>query len=259
MNRTYRTDGTWHRRSGPNGAIAGLLPYSPSRDTGVIAWYDASDSSTITISTGVSEWRDKSGNGNHATQATGANQPTYLTNDFNGLNVVSFNGSTHRLAHTYAQSASNFSIFAVVNANYQTGFRGIYSTAGATTTQSALYSRLSTSNSWGASNSTTERAATNVVMGMGWHIIGFTRTTSGFFYLNANSDGSLSTDCTGQATGHIGGISGQEFSGKIGEIVVWNSSISGTRENPLGYLAHKWGLTRFLGSTFTYKYSIPPQ
>jgi hypothetical protein len=43
-------------------------------------WLDASDPSTITYATGVSSWRDKSGRGRNATQATGANQPTYAAN-----------------------------------------------------------------------------------------------------------------------------------------------------------------------------------
>ena len=40
-------------------------------------WLDASDASTITSTGGlVSEWRDKSGNSRHATQATSAYQPS---------------------------------------------------------------------------------------------------------------------------------------------------------------------------------------
>jgi hypothetical protein len=54
-------------------------------------WLDASDLNTITlVSTGVSEWRDKSGNGRHASQATAASRPTYTSNKitFDGTNDV---------------------------------------------------------------------------------------------------------------------------------------------------------------------------
>lgn len=41
-------------------------------------WLDAADAGTVTLNgTTVSQWRDKSGNGNNATQSTAANQPTY--------------------------------------------------------------------------------------------------------------------------------------------------------------------------------------
>jgi len=54
------------------------------------AWYDASDSSTVTTSVNnVTEWRDKSGSNNHLTPPT-AIYPTYNTRTHNGLNVVDF-------------------------------------------------------------------------------------------------------------------------------------------------------------------------
>jgi hypothetical protein len=53
-------------------------------------WYDAGDPSTITYATGVSSWRDKSNRARHATQATGASQPTYTPV---GPPRVSFSGN----------------------------------------------------------------------------------------------------------------------------------------------------------------------
>ena len=42
-------------------------------------WLDATDSSTVTVATGVSQWDDKSGNGFNATQGTATEQPAYTT------------------------------------------------------------------------------------------------------------------------------------------------------------------------------------
>ena len=55
----------------------------PSGINGLKLWLDASDSSTITKdgSNKVSQWSDRSGNNNHATQGTAANQPTLGTNE----------------------------------------------------------------------------------------------------------------------------------------------------------------------------------
>jgi hypothetical protein len=61
-------------------------------------WLDASDTATITESGGdVSQWNDKSGNGNNVSQATGINQPKTGTRTQNGLNVIDFDGTNEFL------------------------------------------------------------------------------------------------------------------------------------------------------------------
>lgn len=72
--------------------------FDPKKINGLEAWYDASASDTITTATGVSQWDDKSGNGNNATQATGANQPATGSNTLNGRNVLTFDGSNDNLS-----------------------------------------------------------------------------------------------------------------------------------------------------------------
>jgi len=58
-------------------------------------WYDASDSSTITeTSNRVSQLDDKSGNGYHLVQATGADQPLTNSVTLNSLNGLFFDGTT---------------------------------------------------------------------------------------------------------------------------------------------------------------------
>ena len=59
--------------------------------TDLTLWLDASDASTITESGGlVSQWDDKSGNGNHVINTTASTQPDYLTTGWNGKPTVSF-------------------------------------------------------------------------------------------------------------------------------------------------------------------------
>lgn len=69
--------------------------FDPSIVSGLYAWFDAADISTIADAGGgaVSQWNDKSGNGNHATQATGTRQPTTGARTLNGRNVLDWDGS----------------------------------------------------------------------------------------------------------------------------------------------------------------------
>ncbi len=55
---------------------------NPSQIAGLQAWYSAEDSESITLNgSDVSQWNDLSGNGNHAVQATEAQQPPYNATD----------------------------------------------------------------------------------------------------------------------------------------------------------------------------------
>jgi hypothetical protein len=54
-----------------------------------VAWWDASDASTVTTSGGaITDWADKSGNGWTLSQATSSQRPTYDTAAINGLNAA---------------------------------------------------------------------------------------------------------------------------------------------------------------------------
>ena len=71
--------------------------FTPRSISGLALWLDASQSSTVTIGTGVSEWRDAAGGSIKATQAIGNNQPAYQTAAQNGKNAVYFDGSNDNL------------------------------------------------------------------------------------------------------------------------------------------------------------------
>jgi hypothetical protein len=85
----------------------------------IALWLDAADLSTISVTTGVSTWRDKSGNQRHFTQGTGGTQPTLTPNGLNGRNVLSFNGSqwltsvNTAATWNFLHNANGSSVFAV--------------------------------------------------------------------------------------------------------------------------------------------------
>lgn len=80
-------------------------PWTPANISGLAAWYDAQDADTITESLGsISQWDDKSGNGRHASQGTGSQQPTYNTTDadMNGFPSVGRDGDVLKRLQTAA-------------------------------------------------------------------------------------------------------------------------------------------------------------
>ena len=91
-------------------------------------WLDASDLSTITVATGVSEWRDKTGKGVNAVQATGANQPTYSATSFFGRPGITFDGVNDNMSISTTagrnQTHGVFWVFQRIGAGTDTGGAG---------------------------------------------------------------------------------------------------------------------------------------
>ncbi len=66
-------------------------------------WYDAADTSTISVSTNaVTQWNDKGSAGFNLTQGTAANRPTSGVSTLNGLNIITFDGGDNLLNTTKA-------------------------------------------------------------------------------------------------------------------------------------------------------------
>ena len=66
-------------------------------------WYDAADTSTISVSTNaVTQWNDKGSAGFNLTQGTAANRPTSGVSTLNGLNIITFDGGDNLLNTTQA-------------------------------------------------------------------------------------------------------------------------------------------------------------
>jgi len=231
-------------RSRGGAAISSTPPaFSPTDIAGIQLWLDSSDASTITeVAGAVSQWDDKSGNTRHAIQATGANQPITNSRTINSVNVLDFNGTTHRMASTFGATLTQPStIFSV----------GVFDT-----NNGYFYDGLTTSNRHGYGHSTVN---TRVFMFGGLEVFLATsqvltpqiatsifNTTSSLTYRNGVSL------LSGNAGSHtLQGLSiGSRFApsdylnGAIGEIIIYNSALSATDINRVGnYLASKWGIT----------------
>lgn len=85
-----QSDGAGAREA--TATVAGSQNFSPDLDAGLLGWWDASDTATLTDTAGaVSAWADKAGSG-ALEQSNPSLQPTTGSRLLNGLNVVDFDG-----------------------------------------------------------------------------------------------------------------------------------------------------------------------
>jgi hypothetical protein len=241
-------------------------------------WLDAADLSTISTGTGVSELRDKSGNGRHVTQGTGGTQPTLTPNGLNGLNVLSFNGSQY-LTSPAAVSTWNFlhntggsSIFAVWKAGNSSDPNALYALMGTNAVASsnigtyiafddrasvprnnAVLAQVSGGGSASVSAASADNlmpANTPVILS---HVIdpnngtaanrSFVRVNRTLSQINVNTAAPSASNASFALQIGAGGNNVLPLVGYIAEIVVLASVASTTvRQQIEGHLAWKWGL-----------------
>lgn len=90
--------------------LAGDAGSLPSNLPSLKLWLDASDSSSITLAgSDLTTWNDKSGTGNHLTEAT--NRPSIATAQQNGLDGVYFDGTGEMMSKSSPIGLGNFGTF----------------------------------------------------------------------------------------------------------------------------------------------------
>jgi hypothetical protein len=243
-------------------------------------WLDAADLSTISISTGVSQWRDKGPNGRNFTQGTGGTQPILTQAGLNGLPVLSFNGSqwltSSNTAATwnFLHNSNGSSVFAVWKAGNVADPNAIYGLLGSNAAVSAntgfylLYDdRISSSRNDVAlsqvSRGVVGQAAVNNLTASGVHPGGtpvlishigdpgnataanrsFLRVNRSLTQANVDVNAPVATDASFALQIGACGNNIAPLVGYIAEIVVLASIASTTvRQQIEGHLAWKWGL-----------------
>lgn len=253
----YRWDGT---------SVGGQKLWRPNTlGASLGLWLDAEDTASVILNGAtVSQWSDKSGNGRNATQATGANQPTYTAAGLSGRPVLTFNGTTNSMP---------------VDLSF---------VAGTSYSVSAVFARSSTkTNNWIIGGNT---ALSNRQLLVGWStnatfsyaqyandvlvtVPGYTTTTPLIATLGLDTavgrsaylDGTLGNSSTNKTAmiSNTGGVlgtwtAGSFYQGYIAEIVIATGALSSNdREKMEGYLAWKWGIEANLPAGHPYK-SLPP-
>ena len=243
------------------GRQEGSTPWTPA-DIVTSAWFDASDASTITESGGsVSTWGDKSGNEYHVTQGTVANQPTTGTRTIGGLNTLDFDGNDFLRANSRLGFSANPNIMIIsVHSPDQAGMQLRLCTIG---NGDGVLSPA-TDNSWRFNNGNEvyNSSLASSTIGVWERASGSTYADSKFY---ENGVEQTSTDVTNGTPNNtverfVIGAKGDgtiQFNGRIGELVIIESTDIDIRQKMEGYLAWKWGLEATLPLGHPYKNGAP--
>jgi len=121
------TPGTkyYFRLSSTNAKGTTLSPSSSfiysSKPGDIALWMIADSGITASEASLVSQWNDLSGNGLHATQPTGGNQPTLVAEQLNGHSVIRFDGSNTYMTTPSFERGQNMSVVMVTKTTSTTG------------------------------------------------------------------------------------------------------------------------------------------
>lgn len=237
---------------------------TPTAISGCSLWLDAADTTTITGTTSITQWNDKSGNGTALTVSTG----TPSLSNFNGLPSVYFNGSTRMVSSNYTQlqNKNYASWFVVANLSSTNISYGLLAGTVFPTnsfSQNSMYVNANTLIIFyrmvnGASgNAVTVSTPSNAFVAST-----FTTLSNGVFGVGSNG---TTTTGTGGPTGTIDTTAvnlylgndtytGDAYiTGTISEVLLFTQPLTnGQRQQVEGYLAWKWGLQNNLPSTHPY-------
>jgi hypothetical protein len=230
--------------------------FDPRSLTGLALWLDAADSTTVTLNSGVEEWRDKSGNARHFSQSTANNRPAY-TGSINGRLALSFDGTNDSLsrsgvANADLTTAAGASVFIVYSVNSDTIY-SVYFNGGGQPGQDHR-DRFSDGNSYGALFRFARLAGVinNQLPSTGAAIYGAV-TTDSAYSLRLNGAEALSTSSSFFLTNYrtatnqtytlgVGPVL-DYLNGNIGEVLSYNRPLTATEITAVEqYLRRKWGI-----------------
>ena len=238
------------------------LPYysdfSPRSIGGCRLWLDAADTSSVILSNGaITQWNDKSGLSNNATQATASNRPLY-SNSFVSLNGVNqfFNVNLDFLA-----GVSHNSFIVIRNFNYT----NIYGAATGGLSSNSLHIGFNSAgsyrmnywgNDWYPSMTANYKVNQINLLNFNWvHNTSKIIYTNGGLEISSNQPGIIGTMSGG---GRIGNVVSHGFlNANIYEMIIYTGTLTTTqRQQVEAYLSSKWGLLRNLASSNPYRTNI---
>jgi hypothetical protein len=230
--------------------------FSPIVISNCAVWFDASDLTTFSFSSGsnISTWADKSGNGrNMSVFAT--SYPVLTGNAQNGRSVITFGG----VASQYLTTASNVmsvyehTRFLVYSNSVNVVGQAVLNSDGSIFLQNGGGTAYQDNLGWPSATGDQGPFQTGSTYRIGEAVVTTTPNTSGEVYFNGtlqtpffNTAGSSPSQSTRMSIGSRGDVG---FTGTVAECVVYNRVLSTNERKQIeGYLAQKWGLTSSLPS-----------
>lgn len=242
--------------------------------TGLKLWLDADDESTMTLSSGdISEWRDKSGNANHATQTTSTRRPNRETGVQNSRAVVRFNGTSDWFSTPFTMNGlASFATVLAFKANSKLGSRSLLREQVIADTSKVFAHPFASASvdpplvimNWDGWSPTGNDVGDVTVANINAFVRASGSTNKVFRNGTEQSTRTANSNAAAMATGStltIGAYAPtpeQWFSGDLYEVVIYSGSLStADREKLEGYLAWRWGLNGSLPSGHPYKNYAP--
>jgi hypothetical protein len=253
--------------------VLGQIPAWTPAQISTIAWYDADDAGTFSFGTGVniSQWNDKSGNGNHVVQATSGSQPDYdTTNTINGLPVVTFDGIDDRMDKSSlsgwpANNGTAVTVMAVWRHTSNAGNRAFFDiSTGSLTNTTGLFHHANSFQLILRATGTANQAVSGInafVEDVPFQYACTVKSDNREIFINGTANGAdTNNNGTSAYTNlRIGTLFQDVFpmEGQLGEMVVFSGNDDTTRQLVEGYLAWKWGLEGNLPGGHPYE-NAPP-
>jgi hypothetical protein len=236
----------------PGSACAGPI------SAGLELWLDASDAGTFTFASGsqVSQWADKSGNGNDA--STGFNYPTLQANAIGGRPAVSFTSTQAGAPASTPLSIpgglnvignQDRTVLLVMNYSVQIGNNEIFGTSTGNMVDVGTWTPSGTQNERLRLRQTGSAFSAAHTVPLGPNLIAIQGDSTGtrawrngtpiindagsFFHWAMNSNMGVGGS----------GFPGREYDGQLAEMIVYDRALSDLELNSVGfYLQQKYGL-----------------
>ena len=235
--------------------------FTPASISGLTAWYDFSDVSTLFTDSArttavtadgdaIGGVTDKSGNAAHLSASTTA-RPTYKTAIQNSKSIARFNGSANKLNGTIPTLANSaFSIFLVRKSSYDSGTRVVLTVGVDDVSYKHLHIKQSASGSESFDLYSYAAGATGLALNT-FALYRFSQNSSKSLYYHRNgtqvtsntANASFFTGTTDFRIGSYGPFDIQWFLGDIGEVLIYTGELSAGNVSSIEtYLNARWSL-----------------
>lgn len=244
----------------PGGGGGSWVPSDTWGSSDLLAWFDASDSGTITESGGgVLQINDKSGNGRHFVQATSSKRPVVTANHLNGRAVLTFDGSDDSLyINSWGSVSQPFTRCMVVQLyGAYDNFDHLINSVNASPNTADVFSggQLQQEISGATINGVTVSNGDTFV-----RVSEFNGTSSAITHNGTRTAGGSGGTAGFDGVRVVGLDDGGSYKPpvRIAEFFILDVIPSqADREKIEGYLAHKWGLAGNLPGAHPYKSAAP--